>query len=59
MKSHPKIKKSLSTIGTGLFVATAAIHNGPIRTRLYEIDAEMEKLQEEKEQLEARLISGR
>jgi len=52
-----KAKKTLSSIGNGLLAATTAIHNGPIRSRIYEIDEEIEKLQQEKAELEAKLIS--
>jgi len=59
MKSKPKIKRTLSAIGNGLVLATTAMHNGPIRTRMYEIDEEIAKLQEEKAELEEKLISDR
>ena len=54
-----KLKKALSSTGKGLMIATAAINNGPIRTRLYEIEDEIEKLEEEKAKLEAKLLSAR
>ena len=51
-----KAKKTLNTIGRGLLTATQAMHNGPIRSRIYEIDEAIEKLQQEKAELESKLI---
>ncbi|PYS67708.1 MAG: hypothetical protein DMF69_22295 [Acidobacteria bacterium] len=53
-----KLKKALSSTGNGLMLAATAIHNTPIRSRLIEIEEEMEKLREEKAELEARLLDA-
>lgn len=50
------VKNTLKSIGTGLDVGLTAIHNSPIRVRLNEIEEEMERLSEEKAELEAKLI---
>ena len=50
------LKSALATAGNGLLAATTAIHNAPLRTRMYEIDAEIEKLQAEKLELQVKLI---
>lgn len=51
------VKSVLSATGKGLFATATAIHNSPLRTRMYEIDEEIAKLQEEKAQLEKQLIA--
>lgn len=53
-----KIKNTLSSIGNGLITAAAAINNAPIRSRIYEIDEEIERLQEEKAELEKQLLDS-
>ena len=50
-------KSTMSTIGSGLASATVAIHNSSIRTELSEIEEEMKKLQDRKDELEKRLIT--
>lgn len=50
------VKSVLSATGKGLLTATTAIANAPIRTRMYEIDEEIAKLQEERAQLEKRIV---
>lgn len=55
--SKESFKKTMSSIGNGLSLATVAIANAPIRTRMDEIDEEIAKLQEERAKLEERLVS--
>ena len=56
MEAKNRAKKTVKAVGTGLFLAAATLNNSPIRTRLGEIEEEMERLQEEKDRLEARLL---
>jgi hypothetical protein len=56
MTKTDKFKKTMSSIGNGTLTALEAINNAPIRSRMNEIDAEIEKLQEERAELEERLI---
>lgn len=51
-----KLKKALTSTGNGLLNAATAVHNSPIRTRMYEIEEEIQKLQDEKDELEKRLL---
>lgn len=45
------LKSVLSATGNGLLTATTAIANASTQTRIWEIDAEIAKLQEERDQL--------
>jgi hypothetical protein len=47
-------KSVLSATGNGLLTATTAIANASTQTRIWEIDAEIAKLQEERATLVAR-----
>lgn len=53
-------KTAMSNVGYGLLTATGAVltaaNNGPLQERIDEIDAEITKLQEERESLVNRLI---
>jgi hypothetical protein len=49
-------KNAAKRTGKGIGLAIAATNNAPIRARLYEIEEEMERLQEEKTKL-AKLIT--
>lgn len=49
-------KNVLSATGKAALVAASAIHNSPLRTRMYEIDEEITRLQEERAELAAQLI---
>jgi F0F1-type ATP synthase membrane subunit c/vacuolar-type H+-ATPase subunit K len=54
------VKSAAATAGKGLLTGSAAIYaainDGPIHTRISEIDAEIAKLQEEKTRLQSQLI---
>jgi len=52
-----KVKSALATTGNGLLLAGSVLHNAPIHSRIAEIEEEIEKLQEEKAELEAKLLS--
>jgi uncharacterized small protein (DUF1192 family) len=53
-------KTAMSNVGNGLLTGalavTVAMNNGPLETRIAEIDEEIAKLQEEKTRLEDQLI---
>lgn len=51
-----RIKKSLSSVGRGTYNVLSSMSNVKIRSRMAEIDAEIERLQEERAELEDRLI---
>jgi|1186.fasta_scaffold349230_3 hypothetical protein len=50
-------KSALSATGRGLLTATTVLANAPVHARMTEIDAEIQKLQDERAQLESRLIA--
>jgi hypothetical protein len=54
--SKETLKKTMSSIGKGLDVVLTATHNSPLRSRIYEIEEEIAKLQAEKAELEERLV---
>jgi hypothetical protein len=55
-KIMDKFKKVMSTTGKGILAVGAAVNNAPIHQRIDEIDAEIARLQEEKANLEDKLI---
>jgi hypothetical protein len=50
-------KSALSATGRGLLTATTVLANAPVHARMTEIDIEIQKLQDERAQLESRLIA--
>jgi hypothetical protein len=47
----------MSNVGSGLLTATTVLHDAPIQSRIYELDLEIKKLQEEKSRLQDQLIN--
>lgn len=50
-----KIKKTMSAIGHGALFVANVINDGPIITRIDEIDAQIAELQKERTELESKL----
>lgn len=59
MNFKEKAKNAATATGRGLLIAAEAMNDVPLRTRISEIDEEIERLQEEKSNLEAKLIHKR
>lgn len=55
--SKDKLKKFATSVGSGIESILVATHNSPLRTRMYEIEEEIEKLQEEYAELEEKLMT--
>jgi hypothetical protein len=49
-------KSVMSTIGHGLLTTAELAHNTPIQMRINEIDSEIEKLEQERRDLQDKLI---
>jgi hypothetical protein len=51
-----KFKTAMSAVGNGLLTLTSEAHDAPIRTKIEDLDRLIEKLREEKADLQDKLI---